>query len=52
MTDPHLTDPPRTRLPLIGIVATLLGTALFAISVQQAGPGQIVANVQRFVNDR
>ena len=47
MTDPHLTDPPRTRLPLIGIVATLVGTALFAISVQQAGPGQIVDNVQR-----
>lgn len=47
MTDPHLTDPPRARLPLIGIVATLVGTALFAISVQRAGPAQIVDNVVR-----
>ena len=47
MTEPYPTDPPRARVPLMGIVATLVGTALFVFSVRQAGLGQIVDNVQR-----
>lgn len=45
MTEPYPNHPPRARVPVVGIVATLIGTALFVFSVRQAGLGQIVDNV-------